>query len=174
MSLAALGAPAGALLKERGHTIAVAESSAGGVIGAALLAVPGASAYFKGGGVVYTGASKQTLIAVPDEAMAEARAATETHALHLARAARQRLGADWGIGETGAAGPAGNRYGDPPGHTCIAVSGPVEKAITVATGSDRREENMWAFASAALDLLAECISQELLSRGGDGRNLTPS
>ena len=162
MNLADLGAPAGALLKERGQTIAVAESSAGGVIAAALLAVPGASAYFKGGGVVYTGDAKQTLMAVPDEAMAEARAATETHALHLARAARQRLGADWGIGETGAAGPTGNRYGDPPGHTCIAVSGPgqVEKAITLATGSDRREENMWAFASAALDLLAECLAPE--------------
>ena len=160
MSLAGLGAGAGTLLKERGQTVAVAESSAGGVISAALLAVPGASAYFKGGGVVYTGASKQTLVAVPDEAMEEARAATEPHAIHLARAARNRLGSDWGIGETGAAGPIGNRYGDQPGHTCIAVSGPVEKAITLATGSDRREENMWAFASAALDLLAECLGRE--------------
>ena len=160
MSLVDLGAAAGALLKERGQTVAVAESSAGGVIAAALLAVPGASAYFKGGGVVYTGASKQILTAVPAEAMAEARAATETHALHLARAARLRLGADWGLGETGAAGPSGNRYGDPPGHTCIAVSGPLEKALTLATGSDRREENMWAFASAALDLLAECLGRK--------------
>ena len=160
MNLADLGAAAGALLKERGQTVAVAESSAGGLICAALLAVPGASAYFKGGGVVYTGASKQTLAAVPDEAMAEARAATETHALHLARAARRRLGADWGIGETGAAGPAGNRYGDPPGHTCIAVSGPLEKAVTLATGSDGREENMRAFAGAALDLLAGCLDCE--------------
>ena len=160
MSLVDLGAAAGALLKERGQTVAVAESSAGGVIAAALLAVPGASAYFNGGGVVYTRASKQTLTAVPDEAMAEARAATETHALHLARAARLRLGADWGLGETGAAGPSGNRYGDPPGHTCIAVSGPLEKALTLATGSDRREENMWAFASAALDLLVECLGRE--------------
>ena len=160
MNLTDLGAAAGALLKERGQTVAVAESSAGGVISAALLAVPGASAYFKGGGVVYTGASKQTLTAVPDEAMAEARAATETHALHLARAARRRLGTDWGIGETGAAGPSGNRYGDPPGHTCIAVSGPLEKAVTLATGSNRREENMWAFAKAALDLLAEGLGHE--------------
>ena len=162
MNLADLGAPPGALLKKRGQTVAVAESSAGGVIAGALLAMPGASAYFKGGGVVYTGAAKQTLMAVPDEAMAEARAATERHALHLARAARQRLGADWGIGETGAAGPTGNRYGDPPGHTCIAVSGPggMDKAITLATGGDRREENMWAFASAALDLLAECLAPE--------------
>ena len=161
MSLAGLGAGAGALLKERGQTVAVAESSAGGVIAAALLAVPGASAYFKGGGVVYTGASKQTLVAVPDEAMAEARAATETHALHLARrrqaAPRKRTG---GSGRPGRPGRAGNRYGDPPGHSCIAVSGPLEKAVTLATGSDRREENMWAFASAALDLLAECLGRE--------------
>ena len=156
VTLTDLGAPVGALLKENGQTVAVAESSAGGVISAALLAVPGASAYFKGGGVVYTGNSKQTLMAVSDAAMAEARASTETHAIHLARAARDRLGTDWGIGETGAAGPTGNRYGDAPGHVCIGVSGPVEKAITIETGKDGREENMWAFAKAALDLLNEC------------------
>ena len=156
-SLTELGAVVGARLKERGQSVAVAESSAGGVIAAALLAVPGASAYFKGGGVVYTRDAKQTLIGVSDEAMQEARAATETHALHLARAARQRLGADWGIGESGAAGPTGNRYGDAAGHSCVAVAGPVEKATTIETGSDRREANMWAFAEAAFDLLNECM-----------------
>ena len=119
-----MAADVGALLKEKGQTVAVAESSAGGIISAALLAVPGASAYFKGGGVCYTGDSKQILMAVSDAAMGEARAATKTHALHLARAASERLGADWGIGETGAAGPTGNRYGDPSGHTCIGVVGP--------------------------------------------------
>ena len=152
-----MAASVGALLKERGQTVAVAESSAGGVISAALLAVPGASAYFKGGGAVYTGASKQTLMGVSDEAMAEARAATETHALHLARAARDRLEADWGIGETGAAGPTGNRYGDPPGHTCIGVAGPVSRAETLETGSAERAENMMVFATAALELLEACI-----------------
>src|SRR5207248_8354585 len=105
--IGALAAAVGARLKERGETVAVAESSSGGLIAAALLAVPGASAYFKGGGVVYTGAAKQLLIGMTDEAMAEARAATEAHALHLARAAKSCLGADWGIGETGAAGPDG-------------------------------------------------------------------
>src|SRR5438876_558425 len=98
--LISLAASVGALLVEREQTVAVAESSAGGLIAAALLAVPGASAYFKGGGVVYTGASKQILIGMTEEAMADARAATEAHALHLARAARDCLGADWGIGET--------------------------------------------------------------------------
>lgn len=125
-----------------------------------LLAVPGAFAYFKGGGAVYTGASKQALMDVSDEAMAEARAATETHPVHLARATRDRLEADWGIGETGAAGPTGNRYGDPPGHTCIWVAGPVCRAVTVETGLTNRAENMAAFAVAALDLLEACIKED--------------
>jgi len=148
----------GALLKKKGETVAVAESSAGGLISAALLAVPGASAYFKGGGAVYTTLSKQVLMAVSDEAIAEERAATEVHAIHLARAAKARLGSDWGIGETGAAGPTGNRYGDPPGHTCIGVVGlGVERAITIQTGQTDRGLNMEAFAKAALDLLADCL-----------------
>ena len=159
MNLTEIGARAAALLAENGQTVAVAESSAGGVISAALLAVPGASVYFKGGGVVYTGDSKHRLMGTTREAMAAAPPGSETHASNLARAARQRLGADWGIGETGAAGPAGNRYGDAPGHTCIGVSGPAEKTLTLETGSDHREENMWAFATAALQLLSECIEE---------------
>ena len=71
------------------------------------------------------------------------------------------MGADWGIGETGASGPSGNPYGNPPGHACVAVSGPVERALVLSTGSADREANMWAFAKAALDLLAE-----LASKGG--------
>lgn len=148
----------GALLKEKSQTVAVAESSAGGLISAALLAVPGASNYFKGGGAVYTTESKKILMGVSDDAMAEERAATETHALHLARAAQSRLNTDWGIGETGAAGPTGNRYGDPPGHTCIGIVGPqVSKAITLQTGKTERGENMEAFAEGALKFLTECL-----------------
>jgi len=150
----------GALLKEKSQTVAVAESSAGGLISAALLAVPGASSYFKGGGAVYTTESKKFLMDVSDEAIAEERAATETHALHLARAAQKRLGTDWGIGETGAAGPTGNRYGDPPGHTCIGVVGPqISMAVTLQTGKTERGENMEAFAEGALELLVECLQK---------------
>jgi nicotinamide-nucleotide amidase len=156
-NLTAAAARASAALLEATQSVAVAESSAGGLISSALLAVPGASRYFAGGGVVYTSASKQTLMAIPDEIMQADRAATEAHALALARAARQRLGADWGIGETGAAGPTGNRYGDAPGHCCIAVSGTREAALTLSTGSDDRAANMQAFAAAALDLLAETV-----------------
>jgi PncC family amidohydrolase len=153
--LTAFAAAVGALLKERGATVAVAESSTGGLISAALLAQPGASAYFRGGAVVYTREAKQRLAGLTDADIAKERAATETHALLLAQRIRERMEADWGIGETGAAGPTGNRYGDDAGHTCIAVVGPQEKVITLETGKSGREENMWAFARAALDLLQD-------------------
>jgi PncC family amidohydrolase len=146
-------------LRPRGETVAVAESSTGGLIAAALLAVPGASAYFLGGAVAYTRAAKERLVGVTPDDIARARAATEEHALVLARRARGALGATWGIGETGAAGPTGNRYGDPPGHTCIAVAGPVERAATLATGRDDRAANMEAFARAALELFQAVVTE---------------
>ena len=160
-----IAAPVAKLRKEYGQTVAVAESASGGLICAALLGVGGASAYFKGGGAVYTGSSKQILMGVSDQAMAADRAATENHALHLARAASQRLDAHWGIGETGAAGPTGNRYGDPPGHTCIGVAGPLCRTTTLQTGMQNRTENMAAFASAALSLLQICIEEYASHQG---------
>ena len=149
----------GAQLKARGETIAIAESSAGGLIAAALLAVPGASAYFKGGGTVYTGDAKRILIDVPAAQMETHRPATEAHALDLARAAAARLHADWGIGETGAAGPTGNRYGDPAGHSALGVWGPKELAAIVNTGAEGRYDNMVAFAAAAVNLLMCCLDE---------------
>ena len=147
-----------ARLSVRGETIAVAESSTGGLIAAALLSVPGASAYFVGGAVVYTKASRAGLMGVTDADMAGLRPSTEAYALLLARRARERMGATWAVSETGATGPTGNRYGDPAGHTCIAVSGPVERAITLRTGSADRRSNMDAFANRVLELLLETIS----------------
>ena len=146
-----------ALLKDRGETVAVAESSAGGLVSAALLAVPGASAYFLGGAVVYTYAARGTLLGLPDAALAGIRPATEPYALLLARAVRERLAATWGLAETGATGPAGNRYGDPAGHACLAVAGPSERVITLETGHNERRVNMRAFAAAALELLARSL-----------------
>jgi PncC family amidohydrolase len=141
----------------RRETIAVAESSTGGLIAAALLAVPGASAYFLGGAVVYTKSARAALLGIGDAEMAGLRAATEAYSLLIARRVRERHGAAWGLGETGATGPTGNRYGDPAGHTCIAVSGPAERAITLRTGSAERLSNMDAFAKRALELLIEVI-----------------
>jgi nicotinamide-nucleotide amidase len=152
-ALTTLAASLGALLKERRETLAVAESSAGGLISAALLAVPGASAYFLGGGVIYTQAARRALLRVEDASVTGIRSSTETYALLKARTIRELLGATWGLAETGAAGPTGNRYGDAPGHACLAVAGPVERAITLETRHGDREKNMWAFAKAALDLL---------------------
>ena len=156
-SIAALGTAVGMLLKERGETLAVAESSAGGLINAALVAVPGASAYYLGGVIVYTLAARKALLGINAEDMANIRSASEPYARLLARRVRNNLGATWGLSETGASGPTGNRYGDSAGHACIAVSGPVEAVITLETGSANREENMWDFASRAVELLEACV-----------------
>ncbi len=145
------------LLVARGETVAIAESSAGGLISAALLAVPGASAYFQGGVVVYTGAARERLLGLGSADVTGIRSASEPYALLLARTVRERLGTTWGVAETGASGPTGNRYGDPPGHACVAVAGPKERALTVETGSGDRAANMDAFANAALRLLRECM-----------------
>ena len=154
-----MAASVGALLKERGESVAVCESACGGVISAALVAVPGASAYYLGGAVSYTNDSRQRLLRIPDEAMEGIRPSSEPYAMLNARTIRDTLGATWGLSETGASGPTGNRYGDSAGHACIAVIGPVERVITVETGDSDREANMWVFARAALDLLEECLGQ---------------
>ena len=148
-----------ALLKARSEHVVVAESSAGGLISAALLAIPGASAYYLGGAVVYTGKARAALLGIAD-LLAGMRPATEEYAQLLAEAARQRFRATWAVAETGATGPDGNRYGDPPGHACIAVAGPVSRAITVKTGSADRVANMRAFAAAALELLEQCVARK--------------
>ena len=148
-----------ARLKARRESIAIAESSTGGLIAAALLALPGASAYFLGGAVAYTRQAKILLLALDETELTKFRSATEPHALLLARSAKARFGATWGLGETGATGPTGNRYGDPAGHTCLAVAGVVERAITLETGAAERLANMHAFAAAALKLLADTIPQ---------------
>jgi nicotinamide-nucleotide amidase len=147
----------GAILKGRGHTVAVSESSAGGLISASLLSVPGASAYFLGGGVVYTRQARSALLGITDAEMQGIRSSSEPYARLLARTVRHRFGATWGIAETGATGPTGNRYGDKAGHSCLAVSGPVEKVITLETGSADRVANMRAFAARLLDLLEEAL-----------------
>ena len=152
-------AAVGAALKERQETLSVSESSCGGLLSACLVSIPGASAYYVGGSVGYTRTAQRGLLHVPDEAMADIRASTEASALLTARPIRESLGTSWALSETGASGPTGNRYGDSAGHACIAVSGPVEKAITVETGDSDREANMWVFARAAFNLLEQCLTE---------------
>ena len=153
-----IGAEVGKLLKGKKHTVAVAESSTGGLISAALLAVPGASNYFRAGGVVYTRQAWEKLLNSSIKTVGGDKPLSEQTALHLANTVRSQLETDWGIGEIGAAGPSGTRYGDPAGYTCIAVVGPdVEQTITLKTGNDDRVDNMWAFTQAALDLLEQAL-----------------
>ena len=149
-----------ALLKQRGETVAVAESAAGGLISAALLAVPGASAYFLGGAVVYTRKSREALLQIPASALAGMRPSTEAYASLIAATVRERMGATWGIAETGAAGPTGNSYGDAAGHACVAVAGPASISLTLETASTDRAANMRAFAGAALDLLIKTLDRQ--------------
>jgi PncC family amidohydrolase len=147
-----------AKLIARKQTIAVAESSTGGLISASLLAVPGASAYFLGGGVVYTRDARRILMDIPDEAMKGIRSASEPYAKLLAEQVRRRFGTDWGLSETGATGPTGNRYGDAAGHSCMAVAGTATTVITLETGSNDRQGNMQEFAKTALNLLLKTLS----------------
>jgi PncC family amidohydrolase len=155
--LAELGSAVGTLLKECKQTLAVAESSAGGLINAALVAVPGASAFYLGGSVIYTVNARQGLLGLEKQDVTGMRSASEPYAQLLAKRVREKLGATWGLSETGASGPTGNRYGDAPGHACIAVSGPIDAVITLETGSAEREANMRLFARRALALLEDCV-----------------
>jgi nicotinamide-nucleotide amidase len=147
-----------ARLQAKGETIAIAESSTGGLISAALLAVPGASAYFLGGAVVYTAQARTALLELPAAALAGIRPATETYARLVAGHTRQRFSSNWALAETGATGPTGNRYGDPAGHSCMAIAGPIEAAMTLETGRSDRLANMQAFTEAALRFLLRTLS----------------
>lgn len=157
--LLGLAEQVGQLLKERSATVAVAESSAGGLISAALLSVPGASAYYLGGVVVYTRTARDALLAIPESALEGMRSATEPYTLLLAQTIRERMGSTWALAETGATGPTGNRYGDAAGHACFAVTGAVETTRTLETGSSERGANMRVFAAGALGLLLETLEQ---------------
>lgn len=156
--LTPLAANLGECLKTRGDTIAVAESSAGGLISASLLSIPGASAYFVGGGVIYTRIARRGLLGLPEE-LINMRASTEEYALLVARAICERLGTTWGFCETGASGPKGNSYGDAPGHSCSAMVGPIEQSTTIETGLSDREDNMWRFAEESLSFMERVLGK---------------
>lgn len=159
--LNALAARVAERLIARGETLAVAESSTGGLISAALLAVPGASKFYIGGAVVYTARARMRLLDIPHKATEGMRSASEPYAALLARVARENLKATWGLSETGAAGPSGNSYGDAPGHCCLGVAGPEGEPLTTTleTGDDSRAANMQAFARAALEWLLKALDR---------------
>jgi len=145
-------------LTESGETVAVAESSTGGLISAALLAVPGASAYYRGGSVIYTLESRRELLGITREDVRGLEPLTEAMVARFAQLARRQLDATWAIAELGVAGPTRARYGHPPGISVLAVDGPRPRTLAVETGSDDREENMWRFTRAAMDLLFQALN----------------
>lgn len=156
-SLATLAARVGAALRERGQTVAVTESSAGGLVSAALLAIPGASAFFVGGAVVYTRRAGRALLGLTPGDVAGMRGETEPYAALVANRIRGQLRATWGLGESGAAGPSGSPYGDAPGHVCVAVAGDVTRTKTIETGEGDRVLNMDLFARQLLALFDEVL-----------------
>ena len=159
----ALTAPAAEIagrLKDRGETVAVAESSAGGLVSAALLSVPGASAYYRGGVVIYTLDGAKAILGGASDLDPGDRGACEPFARWLAASTAGKHGTVWGVSETGASGPDGNRYGDPAGHAWLAVAGPggTLRAEHLLTGGEDRAANMEAFAAAALGLLVQTLT----------------
>ncbi|MEE2877856.1 MAG: CinA family protein [Pseudomonadota bacterium] len=162
-TLLPIAAEIGERLKARGQTVAISESSAGGLISAALLAQAGASAFYRGGGVIYTPQAFRGLMGLGRADIEGMRSSTEPYARVLARTIRGKLDADWGLCETGASGPSGNGYGDAAGHTCVALvgedeTGPLEISRTLETGLSDHEENMRRFAHEALELLHNALS----------------
>lgn len=147
----------GALLKVRRETIAVSESSTGGLISAALLSIEGASAYYRGGAIVYTPKARAALMGLSREEMGDMRSASELYAQFMARTVRERMASTWGLAETGATGPSGNAYGDAAGHCCVAVSGPASLSLVIETGHGNRAANMETFRDTALKLLLEAL-----------------
>lgn len=165
--LVPIAARAGAMLKARGQTVAVADGATGGLISAGLLTVPGATAFYVGGGVIYSFRGRSILLDVSDADLAGMKSVTESYALLQAHGIRDRFGADWGVAESGSAGGSNHPFGIKAGKSCIAVVGPgAAIATTIETGSDDRIENMKAFALAAIQLLADVLEE---SGEGGGR-----
>jgi len=160
-ALAAIGAEAGALLKARKQTVAVVDGSTGGLISASLLAMPGASAFFLGGSVIYSMKGRRIVLGHEPGSLRGFTSATEDYALAQARLIRQRYGADWGIAETGASGGSAHPLGVASGTSAISVAGPgdIEVSILVTTQSNDRLANMQTFTKAALTLLRDVLER---------------
>jgi len=150
------------VLKARGETIAVAESTTGGLISARLLSMPGASAYFLGGIIIYSRLSRKVFLDASAEKLDGVKPLSEEMALFFAKEVREKLSATWGIAELGLAGPTG-AYGYEAGNSVIAVSGPVEAAVRINTGHNDRARNMEEFTDRAFELLRDVLSSPNIS-----------
>lgn len=165
---ASLAERVGALLLERGLTVATAESCTGGRIAADLTAIPGISAAFLEGLVTYSNQAKARLLGVPAEVIADGGAVSQEVARAMAAGARERAGADWAVSTTGIAGPGGGSADKPVGLVHIAVAGPTGAVHHVARRYPGDREQIQIRASAgALDLLRRAILGLALEREPD-------
>lgn len=151
----------GQLLMSRQQSVSIGEGACGGLLSAALVGIPNASRFFVAGAVLYTRPAFKEILGDDRHSLRGLRGGTEQFSLTIAGLVRNKFGSTWAIGESGASGPSGNRYGDPPGHVALAVSGPVDKTCILETGLDDRRENMRLFASAALDLLEQALAESV-------------
>jgi nicotinamide-nucleotide amidase len=149
-------------LQAHGQWLAVAETSAGGLVTATLLRRAGASTWFRGAVVPYARGARSLLLGLPEGG----ELVSEEAALELARAVRARLASDWALAESGIAGPQRGRQSTKPvGLVCLAVVGPgTERTRTLLLPAQRRQVLMRAFARAALQFLAETLAEQSLAR----------
>jgi PncC family amidohydrolase len=158
-SLAELALRVARRLIERGETVALCETAAGGLASAALLAVPGTSACFVGSALAYSRHSRRILLGLEAKDVAGLEPLSEDVARVFASRCRTRLGAAWGLAELGIAGPTPSPYGGPAGVAVLAVDGPVSRARRLETGHADRAGNMRAFAEALLALLSDALDE---------------
>ena len=149
----------GPMLVARKETITISETSTGGLIAAILLAVPGASAYFKGATVPYSLQSRRQWLAMNRDTVADLEPMSEDMAMRFAQIAREQLDSTWGMAELGIAGPTGAPYGVAPGTSVIALAGPNPRAVTVETGAADRQANMQHFAREAIAVLTSALER---------------
>jgi len=142
------------------ETVAVCESSSGGLVSACLLSIPGASAYFIGGGVLYSYAIRKAIVNMGTEEHMRYGGSTPELISEMAKNFNNKIAATWVIGEGGAAGPSKSPYGHNAGYTALAIVGPVCRTQVIETGSANRIENMSEFATDLLRLFIEVLEKK--------------
>jgi nicotinamide-nucleotide amidase len=148
------------LLKDRRVTLATAESLTGGMVGAALTDVPGVSAVYRGGVVVYATDLKATLAGVPDDLLAAVGPVHPDTAAALASGVRERLGADYGLATTGVAGPD-PQAGIEAGTVYVAAAGPTAVQVRKLRLTGDRTAVRRGSVQAVLELGATLVAEEL-------------
>ncbi|MRR17423.1 MAG: CinA family protein [Deltaproteobacteria bacterium] len=139
--------------------LAVAESSSGGLVSACLLSVPGASSFFIGGAVLYSYRIREQIVALGRKEHQRYGGSTPELILDIALKFKEKTGADWVIGEGGAAGPSQSPYGHNAGYTALAVAGPICRTKIIETGKSARIGNMSEFTTALLDFFLSILEE---------------